>query len=342
MDLADAMDDAGDAGYAGRRVLVTGATGFIGSRLVEALRRRSATVRVLRRPSSRLPMAWTDVESCSGDLEDPASLARAVETMDTVFHAAGFAHAEDRSGTAQRHERINAEGTRSLLEAAARAGVQGFVFLSSVLAMGPGGERCLDEEWPRLPQSPYGRAKRAAEQAVLDMGTRYARHAVNLRLALVYGRGVKGNLRRLLKLARIRGLPALPEGGKRSLVHVEDVVRAALLAANCPAARHQTYIVTDGRAYSSREIMDLARRALGKPPPAWRIPLPVLRWTARLGDAGLKLTGRRIGFDGEALDKLLGWGWYCSEKIQRELSFKPRYDLAESLPDMLLGDGGTD
>jgi nucleoside-diphosphate-sugar epimerase len=122
------------------------------------------------------------------------------------------------------------------------------------------------------------------------------------------------------------------------MVHVEDVVRAALLVADHPVAKQKTYIVTDGQPYSSRDIVNLTRRALGKRPPARQVPASVLRCAARLGDAWLRLTGRRAGFDSEALDKLLGWAWYCSARIQRELTFSPTHTLSDSLPDMLATD----
>ncbi|NJN47652.1 MAG: NAD-dependent epimerase/dehydratase family protein [Candidatus Competibacteraceae bacterium] len=313
--------------------MVTGATGFIGSYLVRALMKNRARVRIFVRSNSAQPDTELDVHV--GDLENSASLLPACRSIDTVFHVAGFAHADNTPQTADHHWRINAEGSRRLLECAVEAGVKRFVFLSSVLAAGPGGPRCIDEEWPLLPLTPYGKAKRAAEQWVLDAGERHALHVVNLRPALVYGRGVKGNLQRLLSIAQRDEFPALPEGGKRSLIHVDDVVRAALLVAAHPAANRQTYILTDGHSYSSRAILNQTRLALGKPPPVWQIPELVLSFFAQLGDC---MTGVKIGtmrFNSETLDKLLGWSWYCSDKIHRELGFQPARTLPEALPEML-------
>ncbi|MEE4378785.1 MAG: NAD-dependent epimerase/dehydratase family protein [Candidatus Competibacteraceae bacterium] len=319
--------------FSGRPVLVTGGTGFIGSHLIRNLLQNKAQVRVLVRPHSTLTDGRFDVHF--GDLENADTLLSACHAIDTVFHVAGFAHAENTPQTADYHWRINAEGTRRLLDSAVQAGVKRFIFLSSVLAAGPGGPLCINEQWPLPPQTPYGKAKRAAENWVLDAGKRYPLHVANLRPALVYGAGVKGNLKRLLSIAQRNGVPALPDGGKRSMIHVEDVSQAALLAAAHPAAHLKTYILTDGQEYSSQDIINLTRLALGKPPPVWQIPRMVLSALAKLGDctAGMKIG--IMGFNSETFNKLLGWSWYSSEKIQRELGFQPIHTLAAALSDMM-------
>jgi len=233
------MDD-GESSYAGRSVLVTGATGFIGRRLVAALRERGARLRILVRPGSTIPTDWSDVEIVDGDLAANVSLMRACGGIDTVVHAAGFAHADaaDTPDFAARHWAVNAEGTFRLLDAAVAAGVGRFVFLSTVKAVGDPGSRCVNENWDAPPETPYGRAKRAAEERVLAMGRERGMHAVNLRLALVYGPGMKANLARLIKAAQRGWFPPLPEtANRRSLVHVDDVVLAVMLAAGGNAGR---------------------------------------------------------------------------------------------------------
>ena len=202
--------------------------------------------------------------------------------------------------------------------------------------MGDGGYRCIDETWPNPPVTPYGRAKRAAEQWVLETGRTHGTHVVNLRLATVYGQGSRGNLERMIDAIRRGFFPPLPDvGNKRSLVDVRNVVEAALLAASDPVANQQTYIVTDGKSYSSREIYELIFRALGKPAPSWAVPMPVLRLLAGIMTTAGNLVGRKIGFDYETLDKLLGWACYSSDKIRRELGYRSAFCLEEALPDIL-------
>lgn len=309
-----------------RPVLVTGGTGFIGRRLVAALRERNARLRALVRSVSSVPPDWDGVEIVAGELADAASLARACAGMDIVIHAAGFAHA-DAAATpdfAARHWTVNAEGTFRLLDAAVTAGVERFIFLSSVKAVGEPGPHCVDERWDAPPETPYGRAKRAAEQRVLALGHESGLHAVNLQPVLVYGPGMKANLARLIEAVRRGWCPPLPEtGNRRSLVHVDDVAQAVLLAAAHLAARGQTYLVTDGRPYSGRELYLIIRQALGWSAPRWTAPAGMLYGTATLADGALWLTGRRDRPAHAALDKLLGWACYDSTRIGRELGYRP-------------------
>ena len=120
--------------------LVTGASGFVGGRLMAALGREEDVRALLRRPGA-MPSAAV------GDLLDPASLRAACEGIESVFHCAGYAHVFS-SSDPDIHWRINYEGTRNLLVAAGEAGVRRFVFLSSVKAMAEPGDACVDEDWP--------------------------------------------------------------------------------------------------------------------------------------------------------------------------------------------------
>ena len=317
-----------------RPMLVTGGTGFVGRRLVAALRERGARVWVLVRgqgtgtPSPLVGQGWGggEVETTIGDLADAASLARACAGMDIVIHAAGFAHADTPAtpDLAARHWAINAEGTFHLLDAAVQAGVERFVYLSSVKAVGDPGPQCVDETWDAPPDTPYGQAKRAAEERVLAVGRDAGLHAVVLRPTLIYGPGMKANLARLVEAVRRGWLPPLPEtGNRRSLVHVDDVAQAVLLAAAHPAARGQSYLVTDGRPYSGRELYLIIRRALGYSAPRWVVPAGVLYGMAALADGARWLAGRRDRPARAALEKLLGWACYDSTRIERELGYRP-------------------
>lgn len=295
----------------GRLVLITGASGFIGRRL------RQPGDRALVRRLTGLP------DEALGELSEPASLALACKGVDTVFHCAGLAAVDDRDGT--RQWQINYLGTRNLIGAATAAGVRRFVFMSSVKAMAEPGEACADEDWPGGPVGAYGQSKRAAEDLVLEAGARHGMHVVVLRLAPVYGRGGGGNLGRLARLARHHGLPAPPEtGNRRSLVHVEDVVRAVRLVAEHPAASGQVYIVADPRSYSTRQIYDAMRAALGLGPARWEVPAGMLR---RVAGAHPRLRA--------AIERLTGSACYSPARIERDLGFRAQIDLAAGLREML-------
>ncbi len=119
------------------------------------------------------------------------------------------------------------------------------------------------------------------------------------------------------------------------MVDVRDVVQAALLATANPASAGQVYIVTDNQAHSTRQIYEWISAALRRPVPAWTIPLSLLRVAARAGDMIGRLSGRRFMLDTDALEKLTESAWYSSEKISRELGYKPAHTLKDSLPEIV-------
>lgn len=321
--------------------LVVGGTGFIGQRSVTDLFDAGVAVKVLSR--RKLDECFNHTVSAGkiipivADLGDHAAISNICDGVDTVFHLAGYAHADEieRESAAAIHRRVTVEGTRALIEEACRAGVRRFVFISSVKAMGEGGEQCLDETARVLPTTAYGRAKLEAEQLVLASSAR-GMHVSVLRLPLVYGRGVKGNLLRMIKAVDTGRFPPLPEvNNRRSMVHVDDVVRAIRLVVENPRANGQVYLVTDGRAYSTSEICALMRRALGRAEPKWNVPIGVLRAAAGIGDVIGSIQGRPFIFNSVTLSKLIGSAWYSSEKIERDLDFRPTHTFEKTLPEMV-------
>ena len=287
---------------------------------------------------ARRPVA--DRPTCVADLvfAEVASLSLICQGVDTIFHCAGFAHAwkDFDARVANTHWQINFEATRKLVNAAGAAGVRRFVFLSSVKAMGEPGTNCVDETWPSPPETAYGQSKRAAEEAVLEAGAKYDMHVVNLRLTMVYGGGGRGNLERMARLIRRGWFPPLPEtGNKRSLVHVDDVVAAMKLVAGHAKAAGKTFIIADPQFCSGRELYELIRAALEIRPTNLAVPVNLLVGAARCCDGVERLINRRLPFDSESLNKLLGWAWYSSDLIRRELGWQARVPLAQGLKELL-------
>ena len=322
------------------RVLVTGATGFIGRRLVDVLRSNGARIIALTRSPAMLNALWSDrsVKSFQADLAQSKNLTAACRDVDTIFHLAGHAHARDQDSLAAErlHHETTVEGTRALLEAAVGAGVRRFIFLSSVKVMGEGSEEHLDETAATVPVSHYGRAKLEAERLVLATGLEHGMHVCVLRLPLVYGPGNKGNIPRLIEAIDRGRFPPLPEvHNRRSMVHVDDVVKALMLAAESPPANGKVYIVTDEQVYSTREIYAAICRTLGRHSPTWNVPAWLLRAGGRLGDVLESITGWRMPVNRTMLEKLLGSAWYCSDRIRRELGFRPSHTLYDALPEMI-------
>lgn len=315
--------------------LVTGGNGFIGARLIRALRGDGLQVRCL----SRRPLV--DNPDCVfGDLSDPQTLLAACEGAHTVFHCAGHAHAFNATtaSEAEKHWQVNFEGTRHLLEAAGTAGVKVFVFLSSVKAMGDPSNSCADENWPGSPDSGYGRAKRAAEDAVLEAGRRFGMHVTNLRLSMVYGAGGRGNLERMARLVKRGFFPPLPETrNHRSLVHVNDVVDAIRLVSGCELANGRTYIVASKEAPSGRALFDALCVAQGLQKYRWSVPEFLLRSIGTLGDGVEAVLRRRLPVDSEVIERLLGSAWYSPACIERELGWSARVSLEDGLAEMTAG-----
>ncbi|UCV02371.1 NAD-dependent epimerase/dehydratase family protein [Dechloromonas denitrificans] len=311
-------------------ILVTGASGFVGSRLLRTFRsEKVACIGMIRRRGGNGCVV--------GDLEDVASLRQACSGIKTVFHCAGYAHAFAAFGDdAGLHWRVNYEGTRNLLLAAAEAGVKRLIFLSSVKAMADAGDICANEDFPGEPETDYGLAKRAAEEIVLEAGNRHHMHVVNLRLTMVYGAGGRGNLERMGRLVRSGLFPPLPEtGNHRSLVHIDDVISAMRLVANDERAAGRTYIVAGHESPSGRALFDALRTAQGLPPCRWSLPVAILRGAAHLGSGLEVLFKRRFPFDGEVLKRLLDSAWYSAERIERDLGWQPRVPLSTGLIEML-------
>lgn len=312
------------------KALITGASGFIGRRLAGELASRGHEVACLvRRTSVTAPLRDLPVELVLGDLADPASLDRAVAGRDRVFHLAGVVQAVDEAA----FEACNAGGTRNLVEACLKASPRPgrFVFVSSIAAAGPNvSERPATEGDPPRPVSPYGRSKLAAERAVLEAATRMPVTVV--RPPNVLGPGSK-ELEQAIRLVRRRIVPAIGDRRPRtSLVDVDDLVEALILAAESPRSPGQTYFVTDGRAYAWPEITAAIAEELGVRGFRVRVPFAVQLLAARLAESAARRTRRPPRLTREIVRAGRDHFWiYDGSKIERELGFRPRYGMRESV-----------
>jgi len=317
--------------WSDRHVLVTGASGFIGQTLCRRLQALGCRVRALIR--SPREGNWDETVVCELGRESPPSSV--LDEIDAVFHLAGVAHTWGVPDDI--YSQVNVKGTRVLLDAALEAGVERFVFFSSVKAVAdPPPDCCVDESWTELPSDAYGRSKREAEESVLAAAREYGFHAVVLRPTLVYGPGVKGNLARIIRLVASGRSPPLPDtGNRRSMVHVEDLVELALTAAASPAASGQCYIAADEGHYSTRELYLGLCVALGRSVPGWQVPAGLLRFGGRLGDLAGGLLRRPLPINSAMVSRLLDSACYSGRRAMRELGWRPRHDLLASLPKMV-------
>ena len=284
-------------------IALTGATGFIGRRLLAELPRRGFRLRVLlRRPTE---MRLDCASAIIGDLARPQNMSAALADVDAVIHSAGVAHAM--SGLpADDYRILNTEATIALARAAARARVKRFVFLSSIRAqVGPSADGVVSEALLPRPTDAYGRSKLAAEQGLAELGIDW----VALRPALVYGPGVKGNLAALVRLARSPYW--LPLGGltaKRSLVAVDNLADAVATVLGAPAPLRRPFIVADAEPLTVPQMIAALRSGLGRRPGLIPVPARVLQLALRAAGRAEwheRLAGALVA-DASAL-AALGW-----------------------------------
>jgi nucleoside-diphosphate-sugar epimerase len=320
--------------------LVTGASGFIGRRLARELVRRGDEVACLvRRTSRTAPLSCLPVELVVGDLGDPGSLDAAVKGRDRVFHLAGVVQALDEAD----FDTANTRGTANLVGACLRAapGLKRFVFVSSIAAAGPGGPgRPVVETDAPKPVSAYGRSKLAAENAVRETGAGLP--ATIVRPPNVLGPGSK-ELAGAIGLLRRRLSPVIGDGRPRtSLVDVDDLVSALILAADHPRAVGETYFVTDGGSYAWPEIMAALAEELGIGRFKLGIPCGAQLLAAGLAEAACCITGRPPRLTREIVRAGRDHFWlYNGSKICRELGFRPLYDMRDSVRRAVAEDGAS-
>ena len=286
-----------------RLIALTGATGFIGRRLLAELPRRGFRVRVLLRRPTELSLDCAS--AVIGDLARPQNMAAALADVDAVIHSAGVAHAMS-GRPADDYRVLNTEATIALARAAERAHVRRFVFLSSIRAqVGPSVESVVTESRTAYPTDDYGRSKLAAEQGLAELAIDW----VALRPVVVYGPGVKGNVAALVDLARTPW--PLPLGGlkaKRSLLSVDNLVDAIEAVIRVPGSLRRPLVVADAEPLSVAEMIAALRRGLGRRPGL--IPVP-----ARLLELGLRVAGRAEWYERLAgqlaadAGELQGLGW---------------------------------
>lgn len=312
------------------KALVTGATGFIGGHLVEALLARKDDVYVLVRPESRAGAAdFPGAVPVQGGYGNPELLSRAVSGMDVVFHVGGLISAPNEAA----YEAANVQPTEALLSAcvAAAPSLKRFVFVSSISATGPSPSGAvLDESAPLQPVSGYGRSKVLAEEIVRTRSGRIP-WAI-LRPPNVLGPRQK-ELFTSISLISKRIKPLLGNGKPQtSVAAVWDVVRALILLAENPAAVGQTYFLTSGRPYAWREITAAVSAELGVRHVFLPVPFPLQYAVGAVSELVAWIRGREPLLSREAVSAARKYYWnYDDSLIRRELGYAPELDMAGAI-----------
>lgn len=303
------------------RVLVTGGTGFVGATLCGVLSEAGLRVRVALRSQGARPAA-ADESVVVGNIDSATDWSEALRGVDAVIHAAARAHVlHDSASNDGIYAETNERGTMRLAQGAVTAGVQRFVFVSSVKV---NGDATYDEPFratdlPR-PQDAYARSKWAAEQRLAALSAAQGLPIAIVRAPLVYGPGVKANFRRLLRWADSRmPLPFGAIANRRSLVSVWNLSDLLATLVNHPDACGQTWMVSDGEDLSTPELVLRLAAALGRRPRLFRFPVVALR------AAGV-LTGRSA-----EIARLCGSLLVDSSPVHVELGWRAPIAVDEAL-----------
>lgn len=305
------------------RVLVTGAHGFIGRFLVPALVRAGHEVVAAGRgkPPPAVAALWTAAVQTvvHGDLRGDVDWRELLAGVDFVVHLAAIAHTGPGVPDAE-YDRVNHRASAALAAGAAAAGVRRLVLVSSIRAQsGAAADRVLTEAQTAQPQDAYGRSKLAAEAAVARSGVDFT----VLRPVVVYGPGIKGNLRTLARLAALP-LP-LPFGAftnRRSLLAIDNLAAAVSHVLTHRKSRRQTYVVADPHPVTPAQIVRALRAGLGRPDGLLDVPPGLIRLALTL--AGRRRQWEQIGGP-MVVDpgKLIAAGW------------QPRTDTAAAMAQMM-------
>ncbi|MCZ4306886.1 SDR family oxidoreductase [Zoogloeaceae bacterium G21618-S1] len=262
------------------RVLVTGASGFVGRAVLSRLLREDGVV--VRGAYRTLPASVDDrIEPCLvGDLGPDTDWLPALVDVDVVIHCAARVHVmhDTESDPLAAYRRSNVDGTLHLARSAARAGCRRLVFVSSIKVNGEATEpgHPFAEATPPMPCDPYGVSKLKAEQGLLDLARETTLEVAVVRPPLVYGPGVKANFRSMMSWL-CRGIP-LPFGAidnRRSLVGVDNLADLVVCCAGHPAAANQVFLAGDGEDLSTTALLTRVADALGRRarllpvPPSW-------------------------------------------------------------------------
>jgi nucleoside-diphosphate-sugar epimerase len=306
------------------RLLLTGATGFVGTAVREhAAAHAGLSLGCVSRdpPRDTAPgERWHELALGS----DGAAWQTALAGVDAVVHLAARVHRmDDGPAASDAYREVNARATELLARQAAAAGVRRFVFVSSVKVNGERtlpGRPFLDGDPPAPAPDPYGISKLEAEERLSEVAAATGLETVVLRPPLMYGPGVRANFRQLLRLVD-SGIP-LPLGGlrnRRSLLYVGSFADAILAAAKLPAAGGCTYLVSDGEAVSTPELVRRVARALRRPARLFAVP-----------EAALRLAAVGVG-RGAAYERLAGSLEVDDGAIRAEFAWSPPFTMAEGL-----------
>jgi dihydroflavonol-4-reductase len=311
------------------RVLVTGASGFLGGHLLtEMVKGPHVPVCAYRKGSDTKLIDELGLSKVNFDLTDEASMAEALKGVEAVVHLAAY---YTFTGRKELYEKINVQGTKSLLEACQRNGVKRFIYCSSTEAMGPVSNPPADEDAPLNPQYEYGRSKARAEDLVKASGLDWT----ILRPSGIYGPSNVDDVSYYF-ITSFKGFASkfIIGSGKNYIqfVHVKDVVQGFLQALDRPGSIGGTYIITQAKPYTYEEVYRVLAKIFGQPEPKWRLGRRMAMLMMLPIEGINALIGREnFLYRRETVKSVTSDRAFSIERARRDLGYEPRYDLPEGM-----------
>ena len=314
-------------------VLVTGATGFLGSHVTDLLLARGERPRVLVRPGESVKaLEDADVEICRGDLSDRVALESAVSGVDRVLHCAARTGPW---GSASEYERTNVQGLKSLVDVAGAAGVRRFVHVSSITVHGNDVGGTADETAPlRVEPNPYSRSKVAGERLLERMIHEQGVPATIVRPGWVYGPRDTASFGRFATMIRQGRMFIVGSGTNHvPLIYARDAARGVLLASEASQAVGRSYLLVNDEPVTQHDYLCAIATELGAPPPTKHIPYKLGLALGRLAEKGARVARSqqpppvmRYG-----IQLLGGENCFIITRARQELGFSPQVNLAEGI-----------
>ena len=307
------------------KMLVTGGTGFIGSRLALAACAQGNTVMVAgqlnsdaERARSR-ELALSGITIHEGPLQDPAYAQDVVQGCEAVIHLAAAQH--EANVPDEYFYDVNVNGTRTLLDASKMAGVRRFVYGSTIGVYGESTGEVLDERTPPRPVNVYGRSKLKAEELVKSYGD--ALPASIVRISETYGPGDFRLLKLFRAINRNRFFIIGSGLNRRQAIYVTDLVRGLLLAASSQQAVGETFVMAGEEILTTRELVQQVASVLGRKPPRWRLPMWPFLTAAVVMERTLSPLGIQPPLHRRRLDFFRKSFLFSTEKARTLLKFSP-------------------
>jgi len=321
------------------KILVTGANGFIGQSLCKVLAAKNKFVRGIVR--NKLPYNTNDnIEYFSiGDINFETNWMNLLSDIDCVIHCAGKAHFIEKKNaiSEQTYKSINLEGTKQLAIQSAKAGVKRMIFLSSIKVNGENtfdinSDQNFKKTFKKIythddipdPKDFYGLSKWHAEKELQKISSKTDMEVTILRLPIVYGIGVKGNLRRLLNLVR-SGVP-LPFSmikNQRSMIGLDNLIDLILICTNHSAAAGKTFLVSDGEDLSTPSLIRCMASSIGRTARLFPLPISLLKATAYIFNKQ------------DEINKLVGSLKIDSSFTRETLNWYPKTNVSEGIKRMV-------